>query len=141
MEPIVVECVYKNIPIEKVWEMVTHLQNLNVWDFKTEMTNVEIGSIFEFYEPNGTDYFHSCEVTKLKENEVLEHTWAYPLLSKGLSKVQWNLHQQENDTILEFKHFGTETFNDGGDALSRENFVAGWTEILTETILDYLNKK
>lgn len=140
MEPIVFECVYRDIPVEKVWETVTHLQNLNIWDFKTKMTNIVEGSIFEFYEPNGTDYFHVCKVTELKENKLLEHTWSYPLLSKGESKVQWNLHQQGNDTTLEFKHFGTENFKDDYKALSRENFVAGWTELVTQMIKEYLNK-
>lgn len=141
MNPIVVERVFQNVKAEKLWEAITHLHKLNIWDFTKEMSESRVGEVFEFYEPNGTDFFHRCEILQFKENEILEHTWTYPLISKGTSTVQWNLKENKNDTILEFKHFGTENLTDGGDAIKRENFIAGWTEIVTQIIPNYLNKK
>lgn len=141
MEPIVVEHVFAGIPVEKVWNTVTHLQKLNIWDFKNETYDLKVGGVFEFYEPGGTAFYHKCTITQFDENHSFEHTWEYPLLSKGTSTVQWNLSQNGNDTTLILKHIGTESFADGGDAFKRENFVAGWTEIVTKIFTDYLSKK
>lgn len=128
-----------NAPVQKVWEALTDPAQMRKWYFDVDLDSLQDGDTFKFYEPGDEKKFlHECLILEMVEPSKFRHTWAYPELSQGSSTVNWDLedHGEQTDVIL--THEGIHHLYDAGDAVAKQNFIDGWTEILGKMLPDYL---
>jgi uncharacterized protein YndB with AHSA1/START domain len=127
-----------NSPIETIWDAITKPEIMGKWYFKVNGFQLRQGCEFYFYEPRGENFKHQCKIIEVEPLRRLRHTWTYPEISKGVSIVSWDLSKEGSYTGIRLKHQGIENLKDGGEALSKENFEAGWEEIVKKSLPDYL---
>ncbi len=138
-EPFVIERTY-NVPIEKVWQAISDRDQMKLWYFDLEDFKPEVGFAFRFEGTDGCQTFmHLCEVTEVIPGEKLAYTWRYEGY-EGNSLVTFALFPEGEKTRLKLTHEGLETLQAGIAAFARENFVAGWTEIIGKLLKEYLEK-
>ena len=129
-----------NAPIEKVWEALTNPAQMRQWYFDVDKDNLQEGDTFTFYEPGEEKKFlHECLILEMVEPSKFRHTWAYPDYSHGSTTVNWDLESDGEQTEVILTHEGIHHILDGGDAFKQENFVEGWTEILTKMLPAFLD--
>ncbi|MCX2679588.1 SRPBCC domain-containing protein [Galbibacter sp. EGI 63066] len=124
--------------VKTVWSALTNPEKMKAWYFVVNNFELKHGNEFYFYEPGGTNFKHVCKILEIIPEERLRHTWSYPELSKGISVLNWQLRPHGKKTKLKLKHSGIENLADGGSDFSRENFIAGWEEILKKNLKDFL---
>ena len=138
-EPIVIEKLY-GAPIAKVWTALTDKNEMKQWYFDLAEFKPEVG--FEFSFTGGKDdrqYLHLCKVTEVIEAKKLTYSWRYDGY-EGISYATFALFEEGNQTKLKLTHKGLETFPASNADFARENFVAGWTDIIGKSLSDYLNQ-
>ena len=136
-EPFVIERTY-HAPVEKVWKAITNKDAMKQWYFDLPEFRPEVG--FEFRFEGGPDdrrYLHLCKVTEVIEGKKLTYSWRYDGY-EGNSFVTWELFPEGNNTRLKLTHAGLETFPAGNPDFDRKNFVAGWTEIVGESLKKFV---
>lgn len=137
--PIVIERTY-NAPVEKVWKALTDKEAMKQWYFDLKEFKAEPG--FEFQFEGGTEeksYLHLCKVTEVIPNQKLTYSWRYDGY-EGNSFVTWELFPDGNATRVRLTHEGLETFPASNPDLAKTNFVAGWTDILGESLKKFLDQ-
>ena len=82
-------------------------------------------------------YLHLCKVVEVVEGKKIAYTWKYDGYA-GESKVTFELFEEGNKTRLKLTHEGLETFPADNKDLAKENFVAGWTEIIGTSLKNFL---
>lgn len=128
-------------PIEKVWAALTDPQRMRQWYFDIDRESLQDGDTFKFYEPGDKkEFLHECLILEMKAPSKFRHTWAYPELSKGSSTVNWDLESDGDQTEVILTHEGIEHLYDGGKAIAKEDFIAGWTEILNNELPNFLDR-
>jgi uncharacterized protein YndB with AHSA1/START domain len=129
--------------ISDVWQALTDKEKMKIWYFDISDFELKEGSIFNFYEPGGTNqYHHRCKIEKIIPKKLLQHTWTHPSHSKGESMLTWNLTEiAPNITELTLTHEGIHHFADAGKDFVKENYEAGWNEILNQLLKNFLNNK
>ncbi len=128
-----------NVPIEKVWQAITDKDKMKHWYFDIPNFMLEQGAIFDFFEPgNDKKYLHRCQILSFESNKFLKHTWSHPDHSKGSSELLWELQETENGTQLTLTHTGLDSFSDAGADFAKENYHAGWKEILGKSLKNFL---
>ena len=139
-EPIIVQ--YKiNVPSGKVWKAVTDKSEMKVWYFDIQDFDLEVGKVFNFYEPGGENkYHHQCEIIEIIPGKKLKHTWSYPDFSDLKTMVIWELLPENDGTLVKLVHEEIENFKDLGDGFSRDNFTGGWNTIIGQSLKEYLEK-
>jgi uncharacterized protein YndB with AHSA1/START domain len=138
-EPIVIERVY-NAPVEKVWQAITDKEQMKLWYFELTEFKPEVGFEFEF--TGGTpekSYLHLCKITEVIANRKLQYSWRYNGY-EGNSFVTFELFPEGNKTRLKLTHEGLETFPSSNTDFAKENFVAGWTEIIGTNLKEFAEK-
>lgn len=141
MSAIVREELY-GAPVSKVWNALTDKDQMKEWYFEIPDFELKEGAVFNFYEPGGKKQFHHrCAIKKVELHKLFQHTWSYPGKSKGESVLTWELFEQNGQTLVRLSHTGLDGFEDGGKALSKENFEAGWKEIMGGSLKDYLEAR
>ncbi|WP_165044242.1 SRPBCC domain-containing protein [Dysgonomonas sp. ZJ709] len=138
--PIVVEQLYP-VPVSKAWEAITDKNQMKEWYFTIDDFELKQGAEFNFdvNVPDGDFiYHHRCVIKEIIPEKKFSHTWTHPSHSKGESLVTWSLHPVEGGTKVRLTHEGVENFADGGENFARENYVAGWTEILGTYLKEFL---
>ena len=139
-KPYVIERVYNASP-EKVWKAITDKEQMKQWYFDLKEFRPEIGFEFSFY--GGTDekqYLHLCNITEVVKGKKLSYTWRYEGYA-GISEVSFELFDEGSKTRLRLTHAGLETFpaTENPD-LKKENFEAGWTEIIGKSLKEFVEK-
>src|SRR5690349_3096714 len=136
-EPVIVERTY-DAPASKVWEAITDEQKMKEWYFDIKGFKPELGFEFTWYGDDGeTKWLHAGKITEVIPGKKLSHSWSYPGYA-GESIVTWELFAEGNKTRVKLTHTGLETFPPEMKAFNRENFVGGWTEILSNMLTGYL---
>ncbi len=136
--PIVIEQIYA-VPVETVWKAITDKEKMKQWYFTINDFKLEVGAVFSFYEPGGANqYFHRCVIQEIIPNRKFRHTWTHPDHSKGESMMTWDLEQLDYGTKLTLTHAGIENFADAGEGFQRKNYEAGWNEILSISLHEFL---
>jgi uncharacterized protein YndB with AHSA1/START domain len=139
-EPIIVERVY-NAPQEKVWQAITDKKQMKEWYFDFSDFKPEVG--FEFTWHGGDEkqqWLHAGKITEVVPGKKISYTWKYPGYA-GESHVTFELFPEGDKTRLKLTHAGLETFPADMDAFKKENFVAGWNEIIGNLLTGFLQKK
>lgn len=135
--PIVIERVYNASP-EKVWKALTEVSDMKHWYFDIKEFRAEPGFKFSFYEPGDAKKFqHNCEVTEVIHGKKLTYSWSYSM-DPAVTFVSFELFPEGDKTRLKLTHTGVEKFAADNPDLAKENFVAGWTEIIGKNLKNYL---
>lgn len=118
-----------NAPVERVWRALTSAEALQKWSFPIKAFRPEAGFEFDFaVEHKGKTYVHLCRVTEAVPNKRIAYTWRYQGHA-GDSLVTFDLAAEGEHTRVTLRHTGLETFPKLPD-FARENFLAGWTDLL-----------
>lgn len=138
--PFTIERTY-NAPISKVWKAITDKDLMKQWYFDLPDFKAEIGTEFQFKggADDGKQYTHLCIVVEVIQEKKIAYTWRYDGY-EGNSKVTFELFEEENKTVMKLTHEGLETFPSSNPDLAKENFVAGWTEIIGSSLKTFLEK-
>lgn len=138
-EPFVIERSY-NVPVDKVWKAITDVEQMKQWYFDMPAFKPEVGTEFSFNGENeGRVFVHLCRVTEVVPNKKLSYTWRYEGF-EGSSHVIFELFEEGEGTRLRLTHEGLETFPQNND-FRKENFVAGWNEIIGTLLPNFLSKE
>ena len=137
-EPIIVQECF-NISPAAIWQAITEKEQMKQWYFDIPDFDPRINSSFNFYEHgNDKKFHHQCVIKEIMPTKLLQHTWTYPDKSKGASLVTWEIIPIGHFTLVQLTHDGVESFSDGGSDFLRENYVAGWNEIIGKSLRSYL---
>ncbi len=135
--PVVVTEIFE-APEDKVWFALTNKSAFDKWYFKINDFEPVVGFEFEFY---GGSYLHQSRITEIIPNKIIEYTWKYPMY-EGDSVVRFKLEEIEdilgNQTKLILTHEGVETFPPDDPNFSRASFEAGWKEIISISLKNYI---
>jgi uncharacterized protein YndB with AHSA1/START domain len=124
---------------QKVWEAITNPEIMKVWYFDMSNFKLEKGNEFSFYEPDGKEFFHKCEILNFEENKMLQHTWTHPEQSKGSSIVTWSIEELESGKVeVTLTHEGIDSFADGGEKFAPANYEMGWNALVKTSLRNYL---
>ena len=138
-DPIVVEETF-HAPPSRVWKAITDRDEMSKWYFELASFVPEVG--FEFTFEGGTEnrkYMHLCRITEVIPQKRISYTWVYEGFS-GESVVTFELIPQGNDSKVRLTHSGLETFPSDNPDFARENFVAGWDEIIHSNLKKHIEK-
>lgn len=136
-EPFVIERTY-NAPIEKVWDAITNKEAMRQWYFDLKEFRPEVGFEFQFEGgPDDKTYLHLCKVTEVVSGKKLTYSWRYDGY-EGNSFVTWELFPEGKKTRVKLTHAGLETFPASNPDLDKKNFVAGWNDIIGESLRKFL---
>jgi uncharacterized protein YndB with AHSA1/START domain len=138
-EPIVIERTF-NALVHKVWKAISARDEMKEWYFDIAEFKAEPGFEFEF--AGGTEeksYRHLCKVTEVKVDKTLTYSWRYDGY-EGNSFVTFELFDEGNNTRLKLTHSSLETFPADNADFAKQNFQAGWTEIIGKMLKEYLER-
>ncbi len=136
--PVVLERVY-NAPIEKVWKALTVNEEMKEWYFNLAEFRPEVGFEFRFdVTHEGNEYIHLCKVTEVVPGRKIAYSWRYKD-QPGDSVVSFELFKEGDKTKLRLVHEGLDSFPKT-PAYAKENFVAGWTDIIGNSLKQYVEK-
>ena len=139
-EPLIVERTY-NAPADRVWNALTDINQIRQWYFKLADFKAEPGFEFQFEGGReGRVYLHKCRITEVVPGKKLQYSWRYEGY-EGNSFVTFELFPEGNQTRLKLTHAGLETFPASNPDLARENFAAGWNDIIGKNLKEFLEKK
>jgi len=136
--PIVIEETYQ-ASVEMVWDAITNKDKMKQWYFDLDQFKPEVGFEFKFtgHGSKGENYIHLCKITEVIPGKKLQYSWQYENY-KGRSLVTFELFGEGAKTRLRL-HEGLETFPQDNPDFARESFTAGWTEIITKSLKNYLD--
>jgi uncharacterized protein YndB with AHSA1/START domain len=138
-QPFTIERTF-NAPVTLVWKAITNKEAMKKWYFDFSEFKPEVG--FEFQFEGGTEektYRHLCKITEVIENKKLSYSWRYDGY-EGNSLVTFELFEEGKSTRLTLTHAGLETFPAIKD-FAKENFEAGWTEIIGKSLKEFVEQK
>lgn len=140
-KPIVIERTY-NAPMQKVWKAITDKDQMKQWYFDLDDFKPEVGFEFQFYGQGskGEQYLHLCKITEVEENRKLTYSWSYEGY-KGMSYVSFELSEEGKKTKLRLTHKGLHTFPTENPDFAKENFNAGWTELIGTLLKNFVESK
>jgi uncharacterized protein YndB with AHSA1/START domain len=140
-EPVIVENLL-HAPATAVWKAFTDKDEIKKWYFSMEAFEPVIGFKFSFTggPPGGILYTHLCRILEIIPGKKLVHTWAYAGY-RGESELTIELEDRGNDTFIRLKHAGLESFPKENKDFAKENFIAGWNEIINNSLPAYLDKQ
>jgi uncharacterized protein YndB with AHSA1/START domain len=137
-QPFVIERTY-NAPVSLIWKAITNRDDMKKWYFDFSEFKPEVGFEFQFMGgPPEKSYLHLCKITEVVENKKLTYSWRYDGY-EGNSFVTFELFEEGNTTRLKLMHAGLETFPAIKD-FAKENFEAGWTQIIGKSLKDFVEK-
>jgi uncharacterized protein YndB with AHSA1/START domain len=138
-EPIVIERTL-HAPVAKVWQAITDNNEMKKWYFNLPEFKPEVG--FEFRFDGGTDdriYHHVCVITEVIPGKKLQHSWRYDGY-EGISYVTFELFAEGDKTRVRLTHEGIEAIAVNGPDFYKENFMAGWTDIIGRSLKEFAEK-
>jgi uncharacterized protein YndB with AHSA1/START domain len=127
-------------PAERVWKAISDRDEMKSWYFELEEFKSETGFEFSFY--GGTEdrqYKHLCRVTEVVPGQRLSYSWKYEGYA-GESLVTFELFPGGSKTKVKLTHAGLKTFPADNPDFRKENFIAGWDDIIGNSLKNYLEK-
>jgi|ERR1041385_4890421 uncharacterized protein YndB with AHSA1/START domain len=138
-EPLIIERTF-HAPVALVWKALTNKEDMKRWYFDLKEFKPEAGFEFQFVvEHEGMVYDHRCRVTEAIPNKKLAYTWRYAD-RPGDSLVTFELFADGDKTRLKLTHEGLESFP-AQPAFARKNFMQGWTQLIGNSLLEFLSKE
>jgi uncharacterized protein YndB with AHSA1/START domain len=137
--PVIIERTF-DAPVEKVWTAITDRDEMGKWYFDLKEFRAEVG--FEFRFLSGRDknnqYLHICKITEVIPEKKISYSWRYGGY-EGISYVSFELFAEESTRVM-LTHTGLESFPASNPDLAKENFAAGWEQIIGTSLKEYLEK-
>ena len=138
--PFIIERTY-HASMDTVWQAITDKNKMKQWYFDLPEFKPEVGFEFSFTGgPPERAYRHLCKVTEVIAGKKLTYSWRYDGY-EGNSFVTFELFPEGNNTRLKLTHKGLETFPASNPDFAKENFVAGWNDIVGKSLKEFLEKK
>ncbi len=139
-QPVIVERLI-NAPVSKVWKAITDRDQMKSWYFDLIEFIPRAGFRFEFSGGPSPEkqYLHLCEITDVVQEKKLTYSWKYKGFT-GISYVNFELSEQENQTLLRLTHSGIETFPEDNPDFDKSNFRIGWDHIINKSLVEFLEK-
>jgi uncharacterized protein YndB with AHSA1/START domain len=137
-DPIIFERTYKT-SVAQLWKALTNPNEMKRWYFNLPGFKAVVGYEFRFLggKDEHTQYLHLCQVTEVVPEHKLAHTWSYDGYT-GSSLLCWELFPEGEYTKLQLTHSGLHSFPKEVADFAPDNFVAGWTAILDQSLKGYL---
>lgn len=136
-KPVVIEKTF-NASVDRVWSAITDKDKMKAWYFALDEFKPQVG--FEFQFEGGKEekcYLHLCKITEVVPGKKLQYSWKYDGYP-GNSLVTFELFEAGDRTRLKLTHTGLGTFPASNPDLARENFVAGWEQIIGTSLMEFL---
>jgi uncharacterized protein YndB with AHSA1/START domain len=139
-EPFVIERSFA-ATMEEVWQAITDKDQMKEWYFDLAEFKAEPGFEFSFYGGDeNNQWLHLCRVTEVVPARKLVYGWRYEGFP-GQSYVSFELFPEGEGTRLKLTHEGLESFQgEKHPGLKKENFAAGWTDIIGRSLKAFLEK-
>jgi uncharacterized protein YndB with AHSA1/START domain len=138
--PFTIERTY-NAPSEMVWQAITDKDKMKEWYFDIKTFKPEIGFEFEFSGgPPEKEYKHLCKITEVVPGKKLTYSWRYEGYA-GESFVTFELFPEGKKTKVKLTHSGLDTFPADNPDFKKENFIAGWNDIIGNLLRQFVEKK
>ena len=130
-----------NASVSKVWKAITDKDDMKQWYFEINEFKPEVGFEFQFWGDDGKKkWLHLCKITEIAIEQKLTYSWRYDGY-EGISYVTFELFPVGTQTRLKLTHSGVESFrSDVNLEFNRENFKAGWTELIEKSIKEFVEK-
>jgi len=129
-----------NAPVSRVWKAITDKEEMKKWYFDLKEFKPEPGFEFSFTGgPEDRQYLHLCKITEVIPEKKLTHSWRYEGY-EGNTFVTWELFDEGGKTRVKLTHTGLETFPADNKDFAKENFVAGWTEIVGKLLKEFVER-
>jgi len=139
-DPFIIERTF-DAPAASVWKALTDKDEMRKWYFDLAEFKPEAGFEFRFSAgPDDRKYLHICKITEAVEGKKLTYSWRYEGY-EGISYVTFELFPEGDKTRLRLTHSGVESFPKDNADFAKENFVAGWTDIIGRSLRDFLESK
>jgi uncharacterized protein YndB with AHSA1/START domain len=139
-KPIVIERTF-DAPVDVIWQAITDKNEMKKWYFDLAEFRPQVGFEFKFMAgDDNKQWLHLCKVTEVQPGKKLSYSWRYDG-HPGNSLVSFELFPQGDQTTVRLTHSGLETFPADIPEFRKENFVAGWTEIIGKSLKEYLEKE
>jgi uncharacterized protein YndB with AHSA1/START domain len=139
-EPFVIERTF-NAPAEKVWDAITQKEQMKQWYFDLAEFRPEVGFEFQFEAGDeNKKWLHICRITEVVPGKKLIHSWRYDG-QDAETFVTWEIFDEGNKTRLRLTHEGLERIAKYGPAFAKENFAAGWTDIVGRSLKEFVEKE
>ena len=138
--PIVVANTY-NVPVSKLWSAITKVDEMRQWYFDMlEDFQAVVGFTTSFLVENeGRQFTHLWEITEVVEESRIKYQWNYKE-HIGDSYVLFELEKiSAEQSSLTVSCVVEEDFPDDLKEFDRESGVAGWTYLLKQRLVDYLD--
>jgi len=128
-------------PVPEVWQAITDRDEMAAWYFDLEAFEPKLGFEFQFTGKGhkGEQYVHLCKITEVRHEQKISYSWKYQGYP-GESLVSFELEPEGHETRIKLSHSGIETFPKDPD-FARERFNAGWTELICNSLKNYLKNK
>ncbi|MFC6998974.1 SRPBCC family protein [Rufibacter roseus] len=138
--PIIIERTIQ-APAGEVWAAISDRDKMKEWYFNLREFKPEVGFEFEFEGgPDDRIYVHLCQVTEAVPGEKLAYSWRYQGY-EGISFVTFELFAEgKAHTKIRLTHTGLDTFPKSNPDLAKQNFVAGWNDIIGNLLPNFLEK-
>jgi uncharacterized protein YndB with AHSA1/START domain len=135
-EDFVIERTY-NAPVSVVWQAITNPAAIKQWFMPFEGFRPEIGCEFTFTaeDHDHVSWVHLCTVKEVIPQKRLAYTWRYEGHA-GDTLVTMELMPEGDATHIKLTHSGLGTLPKI-PALARENFAAGWTDLIGRLLKEY----
>jgi uncharacterized protein YndB with AHSA1/START domain len=139
-EPVVKE-VLLNAPVSIVWKAITNKDDMKQWYFDLSGFKPEVGFEFRFEGTGlkGHQYIHICKITGVVKEKKLSYSWRYDGYP-GISFVAFELFEEGDKTRVKLTHEGLESFGTDNPDFAKENFIAGWNEIIGISLKKYIEE-
>lgn len=139
-KPVIVEQIF-NKPASQVWKVITDKDEMKHWYFDLKEFKTENGFEFSFLAGPAEDnqYLHICKIIEVIPERRISYSWRYEGYG-GMSVVTFELIPKGENTRLKLSHIQLETFPESNPDFAKENFIAGWKEIIRTNLRKYLEK-
>ena len=138
--PIVVIQVF-NATADVVWNAITQLAPMQQWFFNN-IPNFKpvVGFETQFHICVEDRVFtHLWKITEVIPMRKIVYHWHYAN-HQGRSTVAFELTSTNNQTTLQVTAMAIESFDDAIPEFKRESALAGWTYLIQQSLLNYLQK-
>lgn len=139
---IVEETVYA--PASKVWDALTNKEKMKAWYFEVSDFKAEPEFEFSFQGKGhkGEQYVHKCKILEVIPLKKLRYSWQYENYA-GYSEVTFDLFPEEEDELTRVRvtHTGLDSFPTANADFDINSFDAGWTELITKLLPQYLRNE
>lgn len=139
--PVIVEHTF-NVPIDKVWNALTQIDQMHQWYFDNiPAFKAEVGFKTQFnVKAPSRDFIHQWEVTEVVNQKIITYKWQFKGF-KGVSYSIFELEETNHRTTLKLICEVTEDFDDAIPEFRRESCVSGWNYFIKQSLPEYFLKQ